>query len=98
MIVREVGKYDPGDLDGDGTYTANDLLILKGYVTYLKMQKKGAMFASTFANDYLAQYGVDVRLTGDAARAADVNCDEVVNTSDIATLQMLIAEAEGAGE
>ena len=98
VIVREIGRYDPGDLDGDGAYTANDELILTGYISYLKMQKKGANFAKMFADGYLKQYGVDVRLAGAAARAADVNGDGQVTSSDIAMLQMLIAESEGAGK
>ena len=98
VIVREIGRYDPGDLDGDGAYTANDELILTGYISYLKMQKKGANYAKMFADGYLKQYGVDVRLTGAAARAADVNGDGQVTSSDIAMLQMLIAESEGAGK
>ena len=98
MIVREVGKYDPGDIDGDGAYTANDLLILNGYVVYLKMAAKGAVFGESYATTYLKQYGVNVKLTGSAARAADVNCDGSVDTSDIAMLQMLIKEAEGVGK
>ena len=99
MIVREVGKYDPGDVDGDGVYTAKDLLILNGYVVYLSMLKAGgANFANSYADGYRQRYGVDVRLTGAAARAADVNCDGVVNKSDIRMLESLIAEAEGAGK
>ncbi len=98
LIVREVGKYDPGDVDGDGAYTNTDYIILAGYITYLKMQDKGAAFANGVVNTYKKQYGVDVRLTGDAARAADVNCDGEVTTSDLSMLSMLIKEAEGAGQ
>lgn len=98
VIVREIGRYDPGDVDGDGAYTDRDQVILSGYVTYLKMQQKGGVYANAFANGYLKQYGVDVRLTGAAARAADVNGDGRIDGSDIAMLQMLIAEAKGAGK
>ena len=97
MIVKEIGKYSPGDIDGDGRYTDNDLLILNGYVVYLTMQKYGANFANNYASQYQSQYHVNVKLTGKAAKAADVNVDGKVNASDISMLQMLIREAEGAG-
>ena len=98
IIAREIGKYDPGDLDGDGAYTDADVLILNGYLVYLKMQKKGASFAAAYAEAYRRQYGVDVRLTGAAARAADVNGDGKVSSSDVAMLKMLVSESEGAGK
>jgi len=98
IIVREVGRYEPGDIDGDGAYTANDLMILNGYVVYLKMASKGAAFGNSYATTYQKQYGVNVKLSGSAARAADVNCDGAVNSSDIAMLQMFIKEAEGVGK
>jgi len=87
-----------GDIDGDGAYTANDLMILNGYVVYLKMASKGAAFGNSYATTYQKQYGVNVKLSGSAARAADVNCDGAVNSSDIAMLQMFIKEAEGVGK
>lgn len=95
LIVREIGKYDPGDVDGDGAYTNADYIILRGYISYLKYLAKGTAFANLFADGYRKQYGVDVRLTGAAARAADVNCDGVVTASDLSMLQMLIKESEG---
>ena len=95
LIVREIGKYDPGDVDGDGAYTNADYIILRGYISYLTFLKKGAAFANAFADGYRQQYGVDVRLTGAAARAADVNCDGAVTSSDLSMLQMLIRESEG---
>ncbi len=95
LIVREIGKYDPGDVDGDGAYTNADYIILRGYISYLTFLKKGAVFANAFADGYRQQYGVDVRLTGAAARAADVNCDGAVTSSDLSMLQMLIRESEG---
>ena len=98
LIVREVGKYDPGDVDGDGAYTNNDLLILNGYITYKNLSKRNGVIANGFANGYMSQYGVEVRLTGDAARAADVNCDGVVDLNDLTFLQDMIKEAEGAGQ
>jgi hypothetical protein len=97
MIVREIGKYSSGDVDGDGRYTDNDLLILNGYVVYLTMQKYGAAVANNYASQYQSQYHVNIKLTGKAAKAADVNVDGNVDASDISMLQMLIREAEGAG-
>ena len=98
MIVREIGKFSSGDVDGDGCYTDNDLLILNGYVVYLKMLGYGSIFADNHAKNYQSQYHVNVKLSGQAAKAADVNCDGAVDTSDISMLQMLIREAEGVGQ
>ena len=74
------------------------LLILNGYVVYLKMAAKGAAFGDSYASTYQKQYGVNVKLSGSAARAADVNCDGAVTSKDIAMLDMLIKEAEGVGK
>ena len=98
MIVREIGKFGSGDVDGDGYYTDNDLLILNGYVVYLKMLGYGSVVADNYAKSYQSQYHVNVKLSGQAAKAADVNCDGAVDTSDISMLQMLIREAEGVGQ
>ena len=83
-----VGRYEPGDVDGDGVLTANDLLILNGYVAYLKLQRRGAAVADGFARDYRRRHGVDVRLAGEAVRAADVNGDGRVTAGDIAMLMV----------
>ena len=98
MIVREIGKFSSGDVDGDGCYTDNDLLILNGYFVYLKMLGYGSIVADNYAKSYQSQYHVNVKLSGQAAKAADVNCDGAVDTSDISMLQMLIREAEGVGQ
>ena len=98
MIVREIGKFSSGDVDGDGCYTDNDLLILNGYVVYRKMLGYGSVVADNYAKSYQSQYHVNVKLSGQAVKAADVNCDGAVDSSDIAMLQMLIREAEGVGQ
>ncbi len=98
IIVREVGKYGPGDVDGDGACTNTDILILNGYIQYQTWSKKNAVIANAFANGYKSQYGVDVRLTGDAALAADVNGDGRVDMNDLTFLSDLVKEAEGVGQ
>ena len=98
MIVREIGKFSSGDVDGDGSYTDNDLLVLNGYVAYLKLLGYGSVVADNYAKSYQSQYHVNVKLSGKAVKAADVNCDGAVDSSDIAMLQMLIREAEGVGQ
>ena len=56
------------------------------------------MVADNYAKSYQSQYHVNVKLSGKAAKAADVNCDGAVDSSDIAMLQMFIREAEGVGQ
>ena len=86
LIVREVGKYDPGDIDGDGRYTDNDLDMLKKYIAYLNVLSTGNKYAIAAVQKY--------RLTGQALKAADVNSDGVVDANDIAMLAQFIAAAK----
>ena len=83
LISREIGKYSPGDVDGDGKLTDADVTRLSQYVTYL-----------TYPIPRLAAYN----LTGDAKDAADVNRDGVVDGNDIALLQAWVAEAKGGAQ
>ena len=94
-IVREIGKYSPGDVDGDGKYTSADGIVLTGYVTYVKFMAYGKAYAESYAKQYETQCKVDIRLSGQAAKAADVNCDGKVDASDITMMEMLIAQSEG---
>lgn len=96
MVSREIGKYGPGDLDGDGKLTDTDTIILTGYSAYLKMPN--ALSKNALVKSYQNQYHVNIALTGSAAKAADVNCDGKVDASDISLLTMLVEEAKGIGQ
>lgn len=95
IVSREIGKYGPGDVDGDGKLTDTDLTTLVGYVSYLKMP---AATKATFAKGYQQQYHVNPALSGSAAKAADVNCDGKVDAQDVTMLSMLVEEAKGIGK
>lgn len=83
LIVREIGRYDAGDINGDGKYTTVDMELLTKYLVYL-------------GRPTFPPYGA-YRLTGDALKAADVNCDGRVNLDDRALLERLVAEAAEGG-
>jgi hypothetical protein len=95
LIVREVGKYDPGDVDGDGQLTDTDLLTLMGYVLYLRQLPHGQFSANLIAAAYQQKYGIgNVKLTGAAAKAADVNCDGSVDENDVTILRNIVYPEE----
>ena len=85
LITREIGRYSPGDINGDGKLTAADLTLLENYIKYLSITKANPSLASRYAS---------WKLTGSALKAADVNVDGKVDVSDVSMLAQLIAEAE----
>ena len=89
LIVREVGRYDPGDVDGDGRYTDADLDLLNRHIAYLNVLATGNKYAIAAMEKY--------RLTGKALTAADVNCDGAVDANDVALLAQYVAAAKEEG-
>ncbi len=89
LIVREIGRYDPGDIDGDGRYTDADLDRLNKYIAYLNVLATGNKRAIAAMEKY--------RLTGKALTAADVNCDGKVDANDVSLLAQYIAAAKEEG-
>ena len=90
LIVREVGRYDPGDIDGDGRYTADDLDLLNKYIAYLNVLATGNKTAIAAMEKY--------KLTDKALKAADVNCDGKVDANDVALLAQYVAAANEEGK
>lgn len=86
LILRKVDKYGPGDINGDGKITRADLDALENYIKYLSITKSNPSLASRYAS---------WNLKGSALKAADVNLDGKVNTSDVSVLAQLVLEAEG---
>ena len=85
IIVRSMGKYDPGDINGDGKYTKADKEKLENYLKYLSIVGAAPQLASQYAS---------WKLTGKALKAADVNSDGKVDANDISMLAQLIAQYE----
>ena len=83
IIVRNIGKYDPGDINGDGKYTDADMTLLQNYVKYLSIVSAAPQLASRYAS---------WKLTGKALKASDANGDGKVDANDISMLAQLIAQ------
>ena len=83
LISREIGRYSPGDVDGDGQLTEADLQRITLYITYLQFKES-------------PHYKI-YELKGAAKDAADVNRDGPVDGNDVALLKAWIEElARGA--
>ena len=85
LIVREIGKYSPGDIDGDGKLTDKDMEKLQNFLKYESLAKVNP----TLANRYAAW-----KLTGKALAAADVNGDGKVDVNDVSLLKQWIEQAK----
>ena len=85
LIVREIGKYSPGDIDGDGKLTDEDMERVQNFIQYqIIMSTNPAL-----ANKYKAW-----KLTGKALAAADVNGDGKVDVNDVSLLKQWIEQAK----
>jgi len=82
LIVRNIGKYDPGDINGDGKYTDADMTMLQNYIKYQSIVSAAPQLASRYAS---------WNLTGKALKAADVNEDGRVDANDVSMLAQFIA-------
>jgi len=83
LIMREIGRYSPGDINGDGALTDVDKDMLENYIKYQSICKVNSTLASRYAS---------WNLTGSALKAADVNSDGAVDTRDLSLLIQWIAE------
>lgn len=89
LIVRNIGKYDPGDINGDGKYTDDDMTMLSNYIKYQSIVSAAPQLASRYAS---------WKLTGKALKAADANSDGKVDVNDVSMLAQLIASWKEANE
>ena len=83
VIVRNIGKYDPGDINGDGKYTDADMTLLQNYIKYLSIVSVAPQLADRYAS---------WKLSGKALKAADANGDGKCDANDISMLAQLIAQ------
>ena len=88
LISREIGRYSPGDVDGDGQLTDVDGMKITKYIAYLENRW------------YFDHYGLapQYNLVGDALNAADVNRDGRVDYNDVALLQTWLKELAGGAQ
>ena len=98
LIVREINKYDPGDINGDGLYTDADLELLNKYIAYQNLVKTLPASIRDVAIRQALANGSVVNLTGRALTAADVNQDKKVDANDISMLAQYIAAAKEAAK
>ena len=89
LIVRNINKYDPGDIDGDGKYTDADMTLLKNYIKYLSIVSAAPQLAGRYAS---------WKLTGMALKAADANSDGKVDVNDVSMLAQFIASWKEANK
>jgi len=89
LIVRNINKYDPGDIDGDGKYTDADMTLLQNYIKYLSIVSAAPQLASRYAS---------WKLSGKALKAADVNIDGKVDANDVSMLAQFIASWKEANK
>ena len=83
LITREIGRYSPGDINGDGKLTDADKEMLENFIKYQSIVSAAPQLASQYAS---------WKLTGSALKAADVNSDGRVDVSDRSLLKQWIAE------
>lgn len=69
-----VTAYAPGDVDGDGVLSQNDVTLIQRYNAYQAL------------SDAMKEKFPSYNLTGAALAAADVNQDGIVNADDVTTL------------
>lgn len=69
-----VTAYAPGDVDGDGVLSQNDVVLIQRYNAYQAL------------SDAMKEKFPSYNLTGAALAAADVNQDGIVNADDVTTL------------
>ena len=74
LLHLNVEMYAPGDVDGDGVLSANDVTLIQRYNAYQALSEEMRAKYPTY------------KLTGSALSAADVNRDGVVNDDDVTVL------------